>query len=858
MKLRLECLGGFREVGRNGILLDNGKERILMDYGIHPDEQDVPLPANKVSGLFLGHAHLDHCGAIPTLFRKQRFPVYATAATLDQAYLLLNDSLKIMRLENKPRIFSDREVAMMQGNNKIVTYGQTVETKTTSTEILDAGHIPGSMCTVMDFGKKRVLYTSDFNMLNTRLLNGAKISQFKDIDVLIMESTYSARDHPPREQSEKALIENVTETIGNGGVAILPAFAVGRAAEVAMILHAAKPNYPIYMDGMAKTATEITLRYPELLRNPKALQAAADHVVPLNSDEERSKAIKEPCAIITTSGMLEGGPASFYIKRLYSKPECSLTLTGFQAPKTAGRYLLDTGRFVTEGFDLAVKMKVTQLDFSVSPETPVLVRDLDKTELCPIKDVASKFDMNTLECFAFDRDDLQGGWYKVSAMLEHNYDGNMYKIVTKTGKSVEITEGHSIFVLRDGEIIDVPGEQVKVGDYIVVPKHMAPEDLSKELSFSKYFKGAQYSTHAPESVLVNAAFSRLLGYYVAEGHCNTRIGISLNKMTEEDLAREVISEVNSVFPKLNVVEYNPSPSELQLRFGGTLTARIFEDLGGKGSYNKKVPEFLFRSSKDNIGHFIGAYLTGDGWFDKEKIRVKSVSEGLIGDLLYLLLQMGVVAKYDGIRVAKERKAPQGTIFKESVSHVLRIQGKKDLEIIRTYLRGKIRKDTEKYLQNDRRTFSAPPRGLPVRQLKMKDNVEGYNWRIEKILRSDTRNHMSPDLLRNVTIKAGILSKVIMGDVLFDVVKNVSSRPYKGKVYDLSVPGPQNFLGGFGGIFLHNSAHAGRTQLLEFVQKLRPEKVICVHGDYCERFATELRGRFAVDAVAPEQGETVEL
>ncbi len=364
MKLRLECLGGFREVGRNAVLLDSGKERILMDYGIHPDEQEMPLPAGKVSLMLLAHAHLDHCGAMPTLYKKQNLPVYATAATFDQMQLLLRDSLKIMRFEGKPQIFSEREMERLEKSQKIITYGQTFETKGASIEILDAGHIPGSMCIVVDYGKKRVLYTSDFNTLNTRLLNGAKISQFKDIDVLISESTYSGRDHPPREEMEKKLVEIVIETIANDGVAVLPAFAVGRAAEIAMILHAAKPNYPIYMDGMAKAATEIALRYPELLRNPKALHAAADHVVPLETDEERAKAIKSPCAIITTSGMLEGGPASWYIKRLYTRPESSITLTGFQAPGTGGRYLLDTGRFVTEGFDLAVKMRVNALDFS--------------------------------------------------------------------------------------------------------------------------------------------------------------------------------------------------------------------------------------------------------------------------------------------------------------------------------------------------------------------------------------------------------------------------------------------------------------------------------------------------------------
>jgi len=247
---------------------------------------------------------------------------------------------------------------------RTITFGQEFRTKSASVEVIAAGHVPGSCCFVLDFGKKRVLYTSDFNTAQTRLLNGAKISDFRDVDVALIESTYSSRDHPPRAETEKNFIQKVKETVDNDGIALVPAFAVGRAAEVLMVLHSARPDFPIFIDGMAKAATSIALRYPELLRDPQALHDAAEHATVIDNDEDRVKALKQPCAIITTSGMLEGGPIVWYIKRLYSKPECSLNFTGFQAPKTAGRYLQDTGRFVTEGFDLAVKMPMNKFDFS--------------------------------------------------------------------------------------------------------------------------------------------------------------------------------------------------------------------------------------------------------------------------------------------------------------------------------------------------------------------------------------------------------------------------------------------------------------------------------------------------------------
>lgn len=179
-----------------------------------------------------------------------------------------------------------------------------------------------------------------------------------------MESTYSNREHTPRQKSEQDLFKIVKSTVDAGGVAVIPAFAVGRSAEILAVLASFKPRFPVYLDGMARDATEILTHYPELLRNPHIIHEAMDLATPLYSDDERSDAVNKPCAIVTTGGTLDGGPVVSYIKRLYSQPDCSLIFVGFQPPKTAGRYLLDTGRFVSAEFDLAVKMSIHTLDFS--------------------------------------------------------------------------------------------------------------------------------------------------------------------------------------------------------------------------------------------------------------------------------------------------------------------------------------------------------------------------------------------------------------------------------------------------------------------------------------------------------------
>jgi putative mRNA 3-end processing factor len=275
----------------------------------------------------------------------------------------LKDSLKIARIKEFTKHFGQSDIDKMDKNQVRVTYGQRLESENFSMDIFDAGHIPGSAAPLLEIDKKRILYASDFNVNPTRLLNGAKID-VKNIDALIIESTYSNRNHPDRKETEKKFFETVEGTIANGGVAVIPSFAVARSAEILMILDSFKANFPIYLDGMAKQATQVALNYPELIRDPNALRKAVEDVKPIYSNDERKKIIKEPCAIVTSSGLLDGGPSVYYIKYLYNNIESSIVFTGFLIPRTSARYLVDTGRFVTEGIDLKIKMGIHQYDFS--------------------------------------------------------------------------------------------------------------------------------------------------------------------------------------------------------------------------------------------------------------------------------------------------------------------------------------------------------------------------------------------------------------------------------------------------------------------------------------------------------------
>jgi putative mRNA 3-end processing factor len=251
----------------------------------------------------------------------------------------------------------------MKKHENRITYGQRIDENNFSLDVFDAGHIPGSTAPLLEIGGKRILYVCDFNSEPTRLLNGARID-VENPDILMIESTYAEREHMPRDETEKKFFDAVKATIENEGIVVLPCFAVGRAAEILMVLNSFNPDFPIYLDGMAKSATDISLKYPELLRDPKALKKALKRVREIWDDKDRKKAIKEPCAIVTSSGMLEGGPSVRYVKYLYDDPTSSVVFTGFLLKGTAGRILAETGRLVTEGFDLKIKMNVYHFDFS--------------------------------------------------------------------------------------------------------------------------------------------------------------------------------------------------------------------------------------------------------------------------------------------------------------------------------------------------------------------------------------------------------------------------------------------------------------------------------------------------------------
>lgn len=361
--VKLTFLGAMNSVGASGAVVETETEKILLDYGtkIQENPPTFPLPVDgRPNAVLLSHAHLDHSGGL-AMFPKT--PIYATEVSKPLVELLLHDSLKISREEGVHLPFAKDDVEKAIRNFKSVNYHTTFNVGETEVTCFDAGHISGSMMPLLNFGKKTLLYTGDMNTRDTRLIKGSE-KKLPKTDILITESTYSDREHPDRKNQEKQLVEIIRETLAVDGICLIAGFAISRIQELLLILGKYGIDYPLFIDGMAKKATTIINKHKNLLKEPNRLDKVLEKVQYISSPNRRNKIVKQPCVILSTSGMLNGGPIIHYIKKLYDMRTCSLVLTGYQVEGSPGKVLLETGRFITKDLNLDMKMFVKRLDFS--------------------------------------------------------------------------------------------------------------------------------------------------------------------------------------------------------------------------------------------------------------------------------------------------------------------------------------------------------------------------------------------------------------------------------------------------------------------------------------------------------------
>ncbi len=362
--MRLKFLGGTRQVGRSGVLLAGERTRLLLDYGVMLSREEPGFPIHvkprDLDAVVLTHAHLDHSGAVPILYIDDGVPLITTDLTFELSELLIEDFIGLSGLY-LPYEYID--LLNMRKHLNGTSFNETTKVKDSTVEFKEGGHLPGAGMAAIQIDGKRVIYTGDINARKTTLLRGADI-ELGEVDVLITESTYALQEHEDREKVEKSFVEYARQVVEGDGTLLVPAFAVGRAQEVAMVLYKERFGYDVYMDGMALKTNDILLRNGEYVRDLSLLSKALNWVKRVEGWKDRKRIVKERCVIISPAGMLVGGAAAFYNERVSGNPKNGISFVSYQVRGTPGRQMLESKVALINGKPQKVKAEVRNFDFS--------------------------------------------------------------------------------------------------------------------------------------------------------------------------------------------------------------------------------------------------------------------------------------------------------------------------------------------------------------------------------------------------------------------------------------------------------------------------------------------------------------
>ncbi|MDD3973446.1 MAG: beta-CASP ribonuclease aCPSF1, partial [Methanothrix soehngenii] len=393
--VRITTLGGCREVGRSCMLLSTPESRIIIDCGINVGSDDsatpylyVPevYPLNQIDAVVLTHAHLDHAGLVPMLYKYgYEGPIYCTPPTRDLFVLLQLDYIEIAGREGNRLPYDSGMIREALKHTITLNYGDVTDiAPDTKLTMHNAGHILGSSIAHFHIGDGlyNVAFTGDYKFERTRLFDPA-VCNFPRLETLVTEATYGGTNsiQPSRKEAEVNLIKVVKETINRGGKVVIPAFSVGRSQEVMVVLEEAIrkkviDEVPVCLDGMIYEATAIHTTYPEYLNNDlrdlifhKGINPfLAECFVQVESPKQRTEIVEgPPCVILATSGMLNGGPVIEYLKRLGPDEKNTLVIVGYQAEGTLGRRIQKGWKEVPLSVDgktqtVKINLEVTTVD----------------------------------------------------------------------------------------------------------------------------------------------------------------------------------------------------------------------------------------------------------------------------------------------------------------------------------------------------------------------------------------------------------------------------------------------------------------------------------------------------------------
>jgi metallo-beta-lactamase family protein len=405
--MKITFHGAARTVTGSQHLIEVDGKKILLDCGLFQGKRKEAFELNRqgfcagetIDALVLSHAHIDHSGNIPCLVKNGfRGDIVCTSATRDLCAVMLMDSAHLQeydvayvnkkRARNKQKLFEplytkdDVAVAMNQFTG--ISYNRPHQLFPGAVvTLIDAGHMLGSAHVLLDLEDReknrqvRLIFSGDIGRPGIPIIRDP-VLPVNGCEILIMESTYGNRVHPPYPESERELQRIVSETVARGGSLLIPAFAVGRTQQLVYALHklvidGAIPEVPIYVDSpMATRTTEIFRLHPEVYdAEIRSFIYANGHADPFGFESmhytqsvEESKALNAkstPSVVISASGMMEGGRILHHLKSRIGDPRNTILVTGWQAPNTLGRKIVEGEKLVKifgEEYEVRARVEV--------------------------------------------------------------------------------------------------------------------------------------------------------------------------------------------------------------------------------------------------------------------------------------------------------------------------------------------------------------------------------------------------------------------------------------------------------------------------------------------------------------------
>ncbi|MBI3333985.1 beta-CASP ribonuclease aCPSF1 [Candidatus Pacearchaeota archaeon] len=392
MWVRLTYLGGGRQVGRSCLMLHTPKSKILLDCGVNPayaeGQERFPYmdvceigDLSTIDAIILSHAHLDHSGLIPYLYKMgYKGPVYMTAPTRDISALLALDFVGVAYKQAASPLFRAEDIKEMVRHSICLEYGEVTDiTPDIRITLYNAGHVLGSAQVHINIGNglHNFVYGADTNYRKTRLLDPA-VNHFPRVETITIEATYGGRENvlPPRQETERKFLDLAKATIQRNGKILLPELGLGHAQETVLRVEEAMrtgelPRVPVYIDGMVWDINAIHTAYPDFLSASVRNQIFQDNnpfttdvFKRVGSPAERKQVLEGgPCIIIATSGMLVGGASVEYFKNLASSENNLIVFGCYQAIGSLGRQVQEGGKeFSVDGERVSLKMQVETLN----------------------------------------------------------------------------------------------------------------------------------------------------------------------------------------------------------------------------------------------------------------------------------------------------------------------------------------------------------------------------------------------------------------------------------------------------------------------------------------------------------------